>query len=84
MPGFYDDYSFTCKSCVPHCINCRSSTDCFVTEEGYEYDQVTGVCYPVNSLSTGAKAGIAVGAVVGTIGIGIAAYVISAKLRKAK
>ena len=38
----------------------------------------------MNSLSTGAKIGIAVGAVVGTIGVGIAVYVILTKVRAAQ
>ena len=38
----------------------------------------------MSSLSTGAKVGIAVGAVAGTIGIGIAVYVISAKFKAAQ
>ena len=38
----------------------------------------------MSSLSTGAKAGIAVGAVMGTIGVGIAVYVISTKIKAAQ
>ena len=35
----------------------------------------------MNSLSTGAKIGIAVGAVVGTVAIGVVVYIISAKVK---
>jgi len=46
IQGYYDDYSFTCKRCADHCLSCRTSSDCFKTDIGYEFNSKIKACQP--------------------------------------
>lgn len=44
MKGYFDDFSFVYKSCIPLCLNCMAGYDCFMCLKGDVFNIYTNEC----------------------------------------